>query len=113
MSAIHAVQRFTIEVKKCPFPHSFEPVRKKWEELSQKGFLDRGQPWLSAFLLANFTKFLVIYGPEKPRRPQFDLSRPFNRYKNLWPAVHQENRYSTNPDFIPSFIFPFLSYHLP
>jgi hypothetical protein len=113
MSAIQALQRFTKEVKKFPFPHSFEPVRKKWEELSQKGFLDPEQPWLSAFQLANFTKFLVIYGVERPRRTQFDLARPFNRYKDFWSAVELENRYSTDPEFVAAFIFRFLYQQLP
>ena len=113
MSAIQALHRFTKEVKRFPFPQSFEPVRKKWEELSQKGFLDRAQPWLSAFQLANFTKFLVIYGSESPRRAQFDLARPFNRYKDFWSAVEQENRYSTDPEFIAAFIFRFLYQQLP
>ncbi len=54
MSAIQALQAFTKEVKKYPFPQALEPLRRKWDELSQKGFLGREQQWFSAFQLAKF-----------------------------------------------------------
>lgn len=113
MSAIQALQAFKKEVKKHPFPQALEPLRRKWDELSQKGFLDREQPWLSAFQLANFTKFLIIYGSDSPRRAQYDLARPFNRYKDFWSAVEQENKYPTEPDFLAAFIFRFIYQQLP
>lgn len=114
MSAIRTLQRFTKEIKKFSFPKAFEPIRDKWEELSGGGFLDqRQQPWFSAFQLANLAKFLVIHGTEAARRVQFDLSRPFNFYKDFWAAAEAEATYPDQQDFIAAFIFRFLYQQLP
>jgi hypothetical protein len=114
MSAIRTLQRFIKEVKKYPFPDSLEPIRGKWEELSKSGYIEQQQqPWFSAFQLANLVKFLVIDGREATRRAKFDLSRPFNCYKDFWAAAESEAEYSDQEDFIAAFIFRFLYQQLP
>ncbi len=113
MSAAETFRAFIKEIKKFPFPGSFLPVRDRLESLAVNNFLDPEQPWFSAFQLANFIKFLIVYGSEETRRTEFDLSRPFNRYKKFWAAAEKENEYSGQPEFIAAFIFRLIYQQLP
>ena len=114
MTALSAFNKFIKEVRKYPFPDALTPIREKWEELSRGGyFVPQDQPWFSAFQLANLVKFLVLFGAEKPRRPTFDLGRPFNFYKDFWAAAESEANYSNNSDYLAAFIFRFLYQQLP
>jgi hypothetical protein len=114
MLAIRALQRFTKAVRKCPFPDSLKPVRDKWEELSGTGYLEQQrEPWFSAFQLANLVKFLVIYAKDARYQTNFELSRPFNYYKDFWAAAEAEAEYSDQAEFIAAFIFRFLYQQLP
>jgi hypothetical protein len=113
MSAVETFRAFTKEIKKFPFPGTFLPVRDRLESLAANGFLDPEQPWFSAFQLANFIKFLIVYGSTETRRTEFDLSRPFNRYKKFWAAAEKENEYSGQPEFIAAFILRFIYQQVP
>src|SRR6266516_362175 len=113
MSAVETFRAFTKEIKKFPFPGAFLPVRNVLESLAANNFLVPGQPWFSAFQLASFVKFLIIYGSEETPRTEFDLSRPFNRYKKFWAAAEKENEYPGQPDFVAAFIFRFIYQQVP
>lgn len=99
-----AFERFRKRIGRLPFPDSLEAIHDQFGELSANDFFLSGKPWVHAEQLAALTKYIVLFGANKSRRPFVDFAPAWNAYKHFWKYSEEASLYSADEAFVAIFI---------